>query len=210
MLTSSRRATRSSVLPAVAAPLLMAALLAGCASSSDDAAVSPTSAGITSAPPATDAPTTGESATAPPPSTDPDAPDYMAGAAEKGCVAGDTLDDGRWFGFVPDGGVNPDEETIDFDLACWFAGPEADAAGAARGEEVTNGYLVVNDNEHLRTVTASMTATVTFFPSGDPNDVMIVMLKDWIEARTDRGFEMGVWIEIDGGTVTKVEERWVP
>lgn len=139
-----------------------------------------------------------------------DGPAYLAGAAESGCVAGDTLEDGRWFGFVPIGGVHLDSGTMDFDLACWFAGPEAEAAGAARGEEVTNDYLVVNDNEQLRTVSVDAKASVTFFPTGDPADVDIVELANWEAKRTERGYDMAVWIDIVDGVVATIEERWVP
>ena len=54
----------------------------------------------------------------------------MSGPLGSGCTprAGDSLPDGRWFGFVDDAQA----DQVSFDLACWFTGTAA-AAAAERG-----------------------------------------------------------------------------
>ena len=75
-------------------------------------------------------------------------------AAEPAPFPGASLQDGRHFGYVR--AVDVDAGTIEFDLAYFLSGKEANAAYHAAGGTgpVPNDHFVVNDNPMLRTLDA--------------------------------------------------------
>jgi len=132
-----------------------------------------------------------------------------------------TLEDGRHFGYVRS--VDTDARTIEFDLAYFLSGKEAnDAYHAAGGTgPVPNDHFVVNDNPMLRTLPLSPDLRLrlldwnhcceTFF-AGD-----LALFAQAIEAQDDvtdgdliyRG-QSSWWITIENGQVTQIEEQYSP
>jgi hypothetical protein len=131
------------------------------------------------------------------------------------------LQDGRHFGYVR--AVDVDARTIEFDLAYFLSGKEANAAYHAAGGTgpVPNDYFVVNDNPRLRTLALAPDAHLrlldwnhcceTFFDGdlalfaraiGDQEDV------------TDGGLiyrgQSQWWITVEHGVVTEIEEQYSP
>ena len=132
------------------------------------------------------------------------------------------LEDGRHFGYVRS--VDPDAGTIEFDLAYFLSGKEADQAyQEATGDtgHVPNDHFVVNDNPMLRTLTLSPDVRLrlldrshcceTFF-DGD-----LALFAQALEQQTDvtdgdliyRG-QSQWWITVENGMVTQIEEQYSP
>jgi hypothetical protein len=118
------------------------------------------------------------------------------------------LPDGQWFGFV----TARSEDSLDFDLACWFTGAGAIQASAEDGEESPppNDYYVRNANTETRSTTVGQLVQVVFFPDGDPGNMLEVDYDDWPAMVADRGFELGVWLVVEDGAITEIHEQWVP
>jgi hypothetical protein len=131
------------------------------------------------------------------------------------------LEDGRHFGYVRS--VDPNAGTIEFDLAYFLSGKEAnDAYHAAGGTgPVPNDHFVVNDNPMLRTLTLSPDLRLrlldwnhcceTFF-DGD-----LSLFAQAIEQQDDvtdgdliyRG-KSSWWVTVKDGVVTQIEEQYSP
>jgi hypothetical protein len=132
-----------------------------------------------------------------------------------------TLEDGRHFGYVRS--VEPDAGTIEFDLAYFLSGQEAnDAYHAAGGTgPVPNDHFVVNDNPMLRTLALAPDVRLrlldwnhccdTFF-DGD-----LALFGQAIREQADvtdgdlvyRG-QSQWWITVENGLVTEIEEQYSP
>lgn len=144
------------------------------------------------------------------------------GAAEPAPFPGASLEDGRHFGYVRS--VDTAAGTIEFDLAYFLSGKEADRAyQEATGDtgHVPNDHFVVNDNPMLRTMTLAPDVRLrlldwnhcceTFF-DGDPS-----LFAQAIEQQADvtdgdliyRG-QSSWWITIENGVVTEIEEQYAP
>lgn len=136
--------------------------------------------------------------------------DTNALAEGSGCTPGtpDTLPDGRWFGFVADGGA----DAILFDLACWFVGDAAVLAAAEDSEESPppNDYYIRNANPDLRALPVVPDTMVTWYPSeGDPTSEDVVPFEDWLVARSGE-YPLGVWVTTEDGRIVAIDEQWVP
>lgn len=118
------------------------------------------------------------------------------------------MPDGQWFGFV----TARSEDSLDFDLACWFTGAGAIRASAEDGEESPppNDYYVRNASTETRSTTVGELVQVVFFPDGDPGNMLEVDYDDWPVMVADRGFELGVWLVVEDGAITEIHEQWVP
>ena len=143
------------------------------------------------------------------------------GGAEPAPFPGASLEDGRHFGYVRS--VDADARTIEFDLAYFLSGEEANAAYQAAGGTgpVPNDHFVVNDNPKLRTLTLAPDVRLrlldwnhcceTFF-DGD-----LSLFSQAIERQTDvtdgdliyRG-QSQWWITVENGLVTRIEEQYSP
>jgi hypothetical protein len=144
------------------------------------------------------------------------------GSAVAPSPAETALEDGRHFGYVRS--VDSAVGTIDFDLAYFLSGKEADQAyQEATGDtgHVPNDHFVVNDNPLLRTLTLAPDAQLrlldwnhcceTFF-DGD-----LSLFAQAIEEQTDvtdgdliyRG-QSQWWITVKDGVVTEIEEQYSP
>jgi hypothetical protein len=191
-------------------PLLLAtALLVSCAEDGTEGTTTTfASPGTTSTTQPADTTTTvpaGTTTTAVPPTT------LDAGLAPErsGCTPGtDQLPDGEWYVVL----VDFDSDGITYDLACWFIGDAAIAASAEDGEESPppNDYYVRNENELVRELAVASDVPVTWYPSGDPNDVGQGSFSDWVEFLDTRPYFLGIWVIISSGEVTEIVEQWVP
>jgi hypothetical protein len=126
-----------------------------------------------------------------------------------GCTPGTAeLPDGQWYGQVD----AFDSTGISFDLACWFTGDAAEVAADEDGEESPppNDYYVRNENDEVRLLTVAVDTPVTWYPSGDPNDVVEGTFADWTEYLEGLEFRLGIWVTVSGGQVTEIVEQWVP
>lgn len=120
---------------------------------------------------------------------------------------GDTLPDGSWFGLITEATA----EAIEFDLACWFVGDDAEQAASEDGfGPVHNDYYVRNTSDRVRTVPAAAGAQAAFHPDGIPDQVETATLAEYLTAVEDRGLVFGVWLTVEDGAVTQVREQWVP
>jgi hypothetical protein len=143
-------------------------------------------------------------------------------ATEPAPFPGAPLEDGRHFGYVRS--VDPDARTIEFDLAYFLSGEEADHAyQEATGDTgpVPNDHFVVNDNPKLRTLGLAPDVHVrlldwnhcceTFF-DGD-----LALFAQAIQEQGDvtdgdliyRG-QSQWWITVQNGVVTEIEEQYSP
>ena len=131
------------------------------------------------------------------------------------------LEDGRHFGYVRS--VDPAAGTIEFDLASFLSGKEANAAYHAAGGTgpVPNDHFVVNDNPRLRTLTLAPDLRLrlldwnhcceTFF-DGD-----LGRFADAVNTQADvtdgdliyRG-QSQWWVTVRDGVVTQIEEQYSP
>lgn len=145
-----------------------------------------------------------------------------ADATESPAVEG-ALEDGRHFGFIRS--VDVSGRTIEFDLAYWLSGEEANEAyHEATGETgpVPNDHFVVNDNPRLRSLWLSPELRLrlldwnrccdTFF-DGD-----LALFAQAIEIQSDvtdlngrrySGLSQW-WITVRDGVVTEIEEQYAP
>jgi hypothetical protein len=135
---------------------------------------------------------------------------------------GASLEDGRHFGYVR--AVDADAGTIEFDLAYWLSGKEADRAyqeATGNTGHVPNDYFIVNDNPMLRTLALAPDVQLrlldwnhcceTFF-DGD-----LALFAEAIGQQTDvtdgdliyRG-QSQWWITVENGVVTEIEEQYSP
>jgi hypothetical protein len=117
------------------------------------------------------------------------------------------LPDGEWYGQVD----AFDATGISFDLACWFTGEAAEVAADEDGEEPPpNDYYVRNENDEVRLLMVDPAVHVSWYPSGDPNEVVHGSFADWTEYLEGVEFRLGIWVTISGGQVTEIVEQWVP
>ena len=140
--------------------------------------------------------------------TETTAPDTEDLADGSGCKPGSgPLPDGFWFGLV----ASRSNESLEFDLACWFTDDAATQAAAEDGEESPppNDYYVRNSNPDTREVPLGKAVDVSFFSDGDPANGIEIDYDDWAAMVAARGYELGVWLEIEGGVITDIHEQWV-
>jgi hypothetical protein len=138
------------------------------------------------------------------------------------------LEDGRHFGFVR--AVHPAQGTIEFDLAYFLTGEEADRAyQEATGETgpVPNDYYVVNENPRLRELPFADDLRLrlldwteccdTFFegeigPFAEAIEEQTDVLVNDVRGKDDviyRGLSSW-WITIEDGVVVEIEEQYTP
>jgi hypothetical protein len=132
-----------------------------------------------------------------------------------------SLEDGRHFGYVRS--VDPDRLTLEFDLAYFLSGKEAnDAYHAAGGTgPVPNDHFVVNDNPKLRTLHLSPDVRLrlldwnhcceTFF-DGDLGlfAQAVGQQADVTDGELIYRGQSSWWITIENGLVTEIEEQYAP
>lgn len=132
------------------------------------------------------------------------------------------LEDGRHFGFIR--AVHPNERTVEFDLAYWLSGEEANQAyQEATGDTgpVPNDHFVVNDNPRLREVALSPDLRLVLLDWNRCCDTLfegdLQLFAQAIEEQADvldgdvvyRGVSQW-WITVENGVVTRIEEQYAP
>lgn len=199
---------------AVALLVALALAVVGCNGDGDGAQPASTSTIVTSAPPT--------SATGPAGSTTtrPASPVPEAGASLE--------PNGRYFGYIRAIDVSDDPPTLDFDVAEFLTGGEADQAAGeageiAPGEEVPNDYFLRNRSSSVRTLPVREDVVVTrvqcptfcedhvpgewaglveSFQNPDP--------QGFTYADPYRGADSQYWITLENGAVAVIDEQYLP
>lgn len=152
------------------------------------------------------------------PADDGDDPATDAEAPGDG-AAGETPD-GRYFGFIREIDTTGAVPVVIIDFAEMLTGDAAAAAAAAAGEESPppNDFYISNVNPMLRTfpVEAGIDVSVVQTPVGVEPGGFTISLAEWTErfegtgSLSERTREMPYWIEVESGTVTSIEEQYLP
>ena len=127
------------------------------------------------------------------------------------------LEDGRHFVYV-ETAIRRANGTarVRFDLAYFYTGAKAASAAAAHGDEVTDGYYIVNDNPRLRTLPLADEVEVEYVPVDNCCELQPGNVDAWLEAvlatnQTDyAGTDVPWWITVEGGEITRIEEQYLP
>lgn len=126
---------------------------------------------------------------------------------------GEVLPDGTVFGYITTLVAGHNEIVGEFDLAELLTGEAAEQAAAAKGEEVTDDYVIRNDSTKLRTITVSPTAVVYDVRYDDDRccDPTRVDVVDFVAER-DRAHEdrTAVFLTTEHGIVTRIQEQFFP
>jgi hypothetical protein len=127
------------------------------------------------------------------------------------------LEDGHHFVYVktvlplPDG-----RRRVRFDLAYFYTGTKAEAAAADHGDEVVDGYYIVNDNPRLRTLRLADDVEVEYIPDSNCCELQPGNIDAWVEAvlatnPTDyAGTNVPWWFTVEGGRITRIEQQYLP
>jgi hypothetical protein len=132
----------------------------------------------------------------------------------------DHLSDGTYFVRLTD--IQGGEEgplQLQYDLAYFLTGAEANQAAADRGLEtpVPNDYLIVNDTHKLRLTPLAGTYGVKYIPEGSccqPVKAHAAQFLEWMGQTNQSDFppkETSWWrITIEGGEVTQIKQQYLP
>ena len=206
----TRDRKKALIVGAIVAALLVFGLgyLLGSGGSDEQAAVSP---------PVTTVPPTSEAASPTPTQTASPTPSAIPTAEP----AGDTLPDGQYFVQLTD--IQGGEEgplQLQYDLAFFLTGEDANQAAADRGLEtpVPNDYLIVNDNPKLRLTPLEGVYSVKYIPEGSglstPVKAHEAQFLGWMGETVQTDFPpkdtSWWWITIENGSVTKIEQQYLP
>ena len=137
-----------------------------------------------------------------------------ASKQEEAESAGDApLEDGRHFGYIE--AVHADDEEIEFDLAQFLTGDEADVAAqedgvVGPGEEIENDYYIRNVNPKLRTLTVDAGVEILLVDMNS-SDVATPSREVTLEELGDEDLEMfGFWVTVEDAVVTGIAQQFVP
>jgi hypothetical protein len=127
------------------------------------------------------------------------------------------LEDGHHFVYVKKASVSDSGKVkIRFDLAYFFTGAKAEAAAAGHGDELVDGYYIVNDNPRLRTLPLADDVEVEYIPESNCCELQPGNIDAWIEAisatnPTDyAGTNVPWWFTVEGGQITRIEQQYLP
>jgi hypothetical protein len=134
---------------------------------------------------------------------------------------GDTLSDGRYFVQLTD--IQGGEEgplLLQYDLAYFLTGEEANQAADDRGLEtpVPNDYFIANDNPKLRLTPLEGVYSVKYIPEGSglssPVKAHEAQFLGWMGESVQTDFPpkdtSWWWVTIENGSVTKIEQQYLP
>ena len=130
-------------------------------------------------------------------------------ALGSGCTPGPgDLPDGEWFGEA----VTVTEDSIEFDLACWFSDPGAIEATLEDGEESPppNGYYIRNTSTETRLIPVSADVEVRWLAPEGAADLADIGYSEWLAATPERDWLPRVWLTIADGEVVEIEEQYQP
>jgi len=206
----TRDRKKALIVGAIVAALLVFGLgyLLGTGGSGEQAAVSPPVATVT---PTSEAPSPTPTETA----------SQTPSAIPTAEPAGDTLPDGLYFVQLTD--IQGGEEgplQLQYDLAFFLTGADANQAAADRGLEtpVPNDYFIVNDNPKLRLTPLEGVYSVKYIPEGSglstPVKAHEAQFLGWMGETVQTDFPpkdtSWWWITIENGSVTKIEQQYLP
>jgi hypothetical protein len=125
---------------------------------------------------------------------------------------GDTLPDGKVFGYITTLQVNDTTVTGEFDLAELLTGDAAVAAAQADGQEADNDYYIRNNNKKERAITVDPDAEVLDIDYQDSCcDPFVTNIAAFVADRDDASeVRTPVYLTTTDGIVTRVEEVFFP
>jgi hypothetical protein len=192
-------------------PLLaLAVMAAACGEDPETSAGAPTGTTATG--------TTGPTATGPPS----ESPSVTVSATPSPNEVEVELEDGRHFGFIES--VDLEGLALEFDLAYFLTGEEANAAAEEHGDEVPvpNDYYIVNDNPKIRTLGVAPDLEIVLFDWDRCCEETISGSLEGLAEAINGGEPVTVdghlyqgplspyWLTVEGGAVTKIEEQYLP
>lgn len=203
MRARRRLSGRPALVPALAIAATLVMLVAGCGDDDDDArdTTSTTEAGAGTTTTAAPTSSSSETTTGGDGELLGDGPTFAEDAASgSGCTPGEgDLPDGWWYGGISAAPTT----TLEFDLACFYVGPAAEAEAASRGDEVNNDYYVVNDNPAVRSLPVSARASAEC--------VQLETNLEMVECTpADVAGDWTVWVRVVDGEVDRILEQYLP
>jgi hypothetical protein len=105
---------------------------------------------------------------------------------------------------------------VEFDLAYFYTGTRAEQEAAEDGNETTDGYYIVNDNDRLRTLPLADEVEVEYVPEGFCCELQPGNVDAWLEAiletnQTDySGKDVPWWFTVEGCQITRIEQQYLP
>jgi hypothetical protein len=106
--------------------------------------------------------------------------------------------------------------TLEFDLAYYLTGSDAEQAAADHGVALDTDYYIVNDNPTLRQLPVSPIVQVRYVPEGACCELQPGLFDPWAaavnaELQTDyAGTDAFWWIRVRDGEVVLIEEQFLP
>jgi hypothetical protein len=190
---------RSRLVAVVAVAILLLAMAFGggyLLAGGDDDEASPTPTGTSASPTGEPSPT--ESTT--PSVTPTPAPEPVLG-------------DGRHFVFARSASTAP--PALRFDLAEFLTDEAAQDAAEEHGDEVVNGYYIVNDNPRLRTLPVADSVRVRYIPVNACCDLVTGDWNQYVDAvngtaQTDLDASAPWWITVRDEQVVRIEQQYLP
>lgn len=127
------------------------------------------------------------------------------------------LEDGHHFVYVTSASrLEVGTSEVEFDLAYFYVGGTAEREAAERGDEVLNGYYIVNENDRIRTLPLADDVEVAYIPVDACCDLQPGNVDAWLEAvlgtnQTDYGgADVPWWFTVEGGEITGIEQQYLP
>lgn len=127
------------------------------------------------------------------------------------------LEDGHHFVYVKSMSMTSNGARVRFDLAYFLTGARAEKAAADHGDEVLDGYYIVNDNPRLRTLPLADEVDVEYIPESQCCELQPWNIDDWLEAiglSTNPSDYPGTnapwWFTVEGGEITRIEQQYLP
>jgi len=127
------------------------------------------------------------------------------------------LEDGHHFVYVTSASRLEDGTAeVEFDLAYFYTGGRADREAAERGDEATNGYYIVNENDRLRTLPLAGEIEVEYIPVGSCCELQPGNIDAWLESVLETnptdygGTNVPWWFTVEGGQITRIEQQYLP
>jgi hypothetical protein len=130
-----------------------------------------------------------------------------------------TLQDGRHFGYIKS--IDMGSRKLEFDLAYFLIGDEANQAAAEHGDEtpVPNDYYIVNDNPLLRTIKVPRDVSVLVIDWGNCCKLVPGEIQPFADAFSSQdhkfdekyqGADSQYWITVQNGVVVRIQEQYLP
>jgi hypothetical protein len=131
------------------------------------------------------------------------------------------LADGHHFGYLSAARVTAEPREVEFDLAYFLTGEEANAEAEKRGFEspVANDYFIANDNPKIRTLPAAADVVIDLVDwkqccekrfAGDPARFESAFTAQSPPSGRYRGRFSAYWLTVEDGEVVSIEEQYLP